>query len=63
MKANKYWVYNIDLRLLKTWRKKYQADGINGLVFKTGKHDSSIRGRYSRNTSEVDKIKYELLQK
>ena len=55
--------YNIDLRLLKTWRKKYQADGINGLVFKTGKHDSSIRGRYSRNTSEVDKIKYELLQK
>ena len=55
--------YNIDLRLLKTWRKKYKADGINGLVSKTGKHDSSICGRYNRNTSEVDKIKYELLQK
>lgn len=26
--------YNIDLRLLKTWRKKYQTDGINGLVSK-----------------------------
>ena len=55
--------YNIDLRLLKNWRKKYQTDGINGLVSNTGKHNSPIRGKYNRNSSEIDKLKYELLQK
>ena len=55
--------YNVDLSLLKRWRKKYQKDGINGLVSNTGKHDSPIRGKYNRNPSEIDKLKYELLQK
>ena len=54
---------NIDLRLLKTWKKKYLTDGINGLISNTGKHDSPIRGKYNRNSSEIDKLKYQLLQK
>jgi len=41
--------YNVDLSLLKRWRKKYQKDSIKGLVSNTGKHDSPIREKYNRN--------------
>ena len=49
--------------LFQRWIKKYQKDGIEGLRSKTGKHANPKFGKYDRHTSEIDKLKRELLKK
>ena len=55
--------HNIGYRLFQKWVKKYQKDGIEGLKSKTGRKQGSRKGRPRKSTTEIEKLKEELLKK
>ena len=56
--------YDINPGLFSVWIKKYREKGIDGLNSSIGKHgNTSNRGKYKRNKTEVEKLKEKLLKK
>ena len=55
--------HDVTKSLMHSWIRKYRENGIEGLRSKTGKHANPKFGKYDRHTSEIDKLKRELLKK
>lgn len=51
--------YNVDLRLLKRWKKRYLAEGIKGLESKAGKKSS---GRPKRPINLEEELKQKIMK-
>lgn len=54
---------NIDLRLLKTWKKKYLEQGIDGLVSKSGKCSNKYQGIWNKKSKTIeDELKLKIMK-
>lgn len=54
---------NINLRLLKTWKKKYLEKGIDGLVSKSGKCSNKYQGIWNKKTKTLeDELKLKIMK-
>lgn len=56
--------YNVDNRQVYSWLRKYQADGLRGLVSKTGKNSSSNKGLHLRKPkNKIEELELEIMKK
>ena len=58
--------YNINVGRLFAWRKKYEKEGINGLISNTGKHPSKQgnKGIYLRKPrNKIEELELEIMKK
>lgn len=54
---------NIDLSLLKRWKKKYLEKGIEGLISKSGKTENQYKGIWSKKNKTIeDDLKLKIMK-
>jgi len=55
--------YGTQQTVFNSWLRKYRQDGIEGLKSRTGKKTGGTKGQGKRVSTELDKLKLELLKK
>ena len=58
--------YDVDNRQVYSWLRKYQADGLKGLVSKTGKNSSSNKNKglhLRKPKNKIEELELEIMKK